>query len=81
LSDRLPDRPIEAHRPITQDGRRRRSGRQDHLDILTALCSRIVAAVITELENYIAPEDRAWPGTVSRAEVHVQKILHEKETP
>jgi hypothetical protein len=76
-----PQGAIGGHRIITQDGRRRRSGRQDHADILAAISARIVAAVITELENYIAPEDRAWPGTVNRAEIHVQKILQEKETP
>ena len=64
---------------ISTDSRRHFHGRVDHTGILTSLCTRIVAIVVTELADYIGEENKRWTAALQRAGARVLKILQEQE--
>ena len=71
---------VSAERIISENPRTRPLGRQHHDDILTNVSSRIVAAIVFELGDFIGQnESKSWPAAVERAERKTFKILQENK--
>ena len=67
--------PIVAEIPHT-----RAPGRQYHDDVLTAVATRVVAATVAELADFLIDRtDKSWPAALERAERKTLRILQENK--
>ena len=72
------EQPLGAERIITEIPHTRTAGRQNHENVLPNISSRVVAATVAELSDFIVENPaKSWPAALERAERKTLRILQE----